>query len=151
MAMLEGASGPFPGPEEMSHIRISGLRVVATHGALPEERERPQPFVVDLFVNAHVPDAARTDALADTVDYGTLVSLATEVLTTRSFTLLEAAAAAVADALVAADERIVAANVTVTKVRPPLPYDVGSVAVSASRNTRRAQFRPHFPPRPDAD
>jgi len=110
-------------------IFVRGLRVVGVHGALPEERQRAQPFELDLDIWGDVGDAALSDRLSDTADYGVLATRAAEVVATTSFTLLEALARAVADALLVADARVQAVAVTVRKLRPPLALDVDTVGV----------------------
>jgi len=115
-------------------IEIRDLRVMGVHGALPEERGRPQPFGLDLDVWLDIGRAGRTDALADTVDYGALVERAARQVADASFFLLEALADAVAQALLAHDTKVAAVAVTVRKVRPPLPFDVGSVGVRVVRH-----------------
>ena len=114
-----------PGPR----IEVRGLRVVGVHGALPEERERAQPFELDLDIWGDIGEAAVSDRLSDTADYGTLATRAAQVVATTSFSLLEALARAVADALLSADARVRAVAVTVRKLRPPLALDVDSVGV----------------------
>ncbi len=59
-------------------IEVLGLRVVARHGVLPEERERAQPFEIDLEIEADLSEAARHDDLSKTVDYGSVVEKVTE-------------------------------------------------------------------------
>jgi dihydroneopterin aldolase len=49
-------------------IELRGLRALGTHGVLPEEKERAQPFEVDLALEVDLRPAGRSDALADTVD-----------------------------------------------------------------------------------
>jgi 7,8-dihydroneopterin aldolase/epimerase/oxygenase len=110
-------------------IFVRGLRVVGVHGALPEERQRAQPFELDLDVWGDVGAAADSDRLSDTADYGVLATRAAEVVATTSFALLEALARAVAAALLEADARVEAVAVTVRKLRPPLALDVDSVGV----------------------
>ena len=51
-------------------IDISGLRAVTIVGALPHEREIPQPLQIDLSLEVDLRDAGRTDELGDTVHYG---------------------------------------------------------------------------------
>ena len=41
-------AAPPPPPSLGCAVRVRGLRVVGVHGALPEERERAQPFELDL-------------------------------------------------------------------------------------------------------
>ncbi len=110
-------------------IEIRDLRLTGVHGALEEERTRPQPFAVDLDVWLDVGPAAASDALGDTVDYGVLVEAASRTVTTASYRLLEALAAAVASAVLAADGRIERVAATVRKLRPPVPRDLGSAGV----------------------
>jgi 7,8-dihydroneopterin aldolase/epimerase/oxygenase len=117
----EGDAGP--------RIFVRGLRVVGVHGALPEERQRAQPFELDLDIWGDVGDAALSDRLSDTADYGALAARAAQVVETSSFALLEALARAVAAALLEADTRVEAVAVTVRKLRPPLALDVDTVGV----------------------
>jgi dihydroneopterin aldolase len=67
-------------------------------GALPGERETPQPLEVDLVVHADLTAAARDDDLSSTVDYATLFEVARRVTEEGSFALIEALAAAIASA-----------------------------------------------------
>lgn len=114
-------------------IEIRGLRVLGVHGVLAEERERPQPFELDLDISADLGPGADRDDLGATVDYGVLAARAAGVVRERSFALLEALGAAVADEVLAVDPRLEAVAVTVRKLRPPLPLDVGSVGVRVAR------------------
>jgi dihydroneopterin aldolase len=122
------------GPESGDRIEISDLRVLGVHGVLPEERERAQPFSVDLVAWVDMAAAQRSDELADTVDYGALAQLAADVVGGRPFQLLEALAGRLADALLVADARLQAVAVTVRKLRPPLPLDVASTGVRVYRS-----------------
>lgn len=114
-------------------IEIRGLRVTGVHGVLPEERERAQPFAVDLDAWVDAAPAGRSDVLGDTVDYGALVAVAAGVVTGRRFALLEALAGAVADAVLAHDGRVAEVAVSLHKLRPPVPYDVASAGVRVVR------------------
>jgi dihydroneopterin aldolase len=115
-------------------IEIRDLRVVGTHGVLPEERERAQPFSLDIVAWVDMAAAQHSDALADTVDYGALAQVAADVVGQRSYRLLEALAGRLAEALLITDPRLSAAEVTVRKLRPPLPLDVASTGVCVLRS-----------------
>jgi dihydroneopterin aldolase len=115
-------------------IEIRDLRVVGVHGVLPEERERAQPFSLDIVAWVDMAEAQRSDALSDTVDYGALAQVATDVVSQRSYRLLEALAGRLADALLITDSRLEAVEVTVRKLRPPLALDVGSTGVRVLRS-----------------
>lgn len=129
-------------------IEVRDLRLLGVHGVLAAERERPQPFSLDLDVWLSETAAGTTDALADTVDYADLVARAVAVVEGRSFALLEALGAAVADQLLRADDRVAAVAVTVRKLRPPLPVRVGSVGVRVVRRRPGAEEAPRADPSP---
>ncbi len=115
-------------------IELTGLRILGTHGVLDEERRRAQPFELDLALMVDLSTAERNDRLADTVDYAAVVEHAAGVVSgDASFSLLEALAGAVADAVLAGDHRIVSVEVALRKVRPPLPVDIDSVGVRITR------------------
>ena len=114
-------------------IEIRDLRVTGTHGVLAEERARPQPFSLDIVAWVDMTTAQQSDDLADTVDYGALAQEAADVVGGRSYHLLEALAGRLASALLIADPRLEAVEVTVRKLHPPLPLDVGSTGVRVRR------------------
>jgi dihydroneopterin aldolase len=82
----------------MTLLEISGLELFGRHGALEEERKYGRKFLFD--VRLEVGDqAGRSDRLEDAVDYRDVVTLVKAVCDGRQFTLLEALARAVAEAL----------------------------------------------------
>jgi 7,8-dihydroneopterin aldolase/epimerase/oxygenase len=114
-------------------IEIRDLRVTGTHGVLPEERDRAQPFSLDIVAWVDMEAAQQSDDLADTVDYGALAQAAADVVAGRSYKLLEALSGRLASALLIVDPRLEAVEVTVRKLRPPLALDVGSTGVKVRR------------------
>src|SRR5688500_134166 len=108
----------------MDHIHLRGLRVTGTHGVLPEERARSQPFEVDVDIEADLSAAGASDDLADTVDYGAVVSAVAAVVRDESHRLLERLATRIAEEVLAVDDRIEAVTVVVDKLRPPVPTDL---------------------------
>jgi dihydroneopterin aldolase len=116
-------------------IEIRGLRALGIIGVLSEERERPQPFEVDLDLEADLSTAGASDALDDTIDYGVAVAVAEKVVQTEQHLLLERVAQRIAEDLLALD-RVAGVRVTIRKVRPPLPQDVTTSGVTITR--RRA-------------
>jgi dihydroneopterin aldolase len=106
---------------------------MGTHGALPEEQGRPQPFEVDVDMAVDLELSGRTDALADTVHYGEVSAAIAKVVTGEQHRLLERLATRVADDVLAVDARITCVTVTVRKLRPPLPVDLAAAAVTLTR------------------
>jgi dihydroneopterin aldolase len=122
-------------PQPSDRIEIRGLRLLGTHGVLPEERTRPQPFEVDADLVVSMVEAGASDDLADTVDYAGVVDRISAVVGgAKSFLLLEALAAAVADEVLGADGRVLAVTLSVRKLQPPLPADLSTVGVRISRS-----------------
>jgi dihydroneopterin aldolase len=115
-------------------IEIRDLRVTGIHGVLPEERDRAQPFSVDIVAWVDMEAAQQSDDLADTVDYAALAQAAADVVGGRSYRLLEALSGRLASALLIVDPRLEAVEVTVRKLRPPLALDVGSTGVRVRRS-----------------
>jgi 7,8-dihydroneopterin aldolase/epimerase/oxygenase len=112
-------------------VELRGLELPGRHGAEPEERERPQPFLYDVRLSLPEPDR---DELAATVDYREVVSLIRELLDGTSFHLLESLAGAVAEALL---QRFPADYVEV-RVRKPevqlgVPVDYTAASVRLER------------------
>ncbi len=116
-------------------IEVRGLRLVGRHGVLPEERERAQPFEIDLDIEADLGPAASSDDLGRTLDYGVLAASVAALVEKESFQLLEALAEAVAS-LVLEHPLCEAVGVRVRKLRPPVALDLGSVAVFVHRRRR---------------
>jgi dihydroneopterin aldolase len=117
----------------VDHIELRGLRVVGTHGVLPEEQVRAQPFEVDLDVGLDLDGASRSDDLADTLDYGELTGQVADVVAGEHHALLERLAGRIAE-VVLSDERVRSVTVTVRKLRPPVAADLGTAAVRLTRS-----------------
>ena len=114
-------------------IEVRGVRALGVIGLCPEERERPQPFEVDFDVETDVSAAGTTDDLTDTIDYGALIGLVVRVVEREHHLLLERVASRLADQLLGFDDRATAVRVTIRKLRPPVPYDVATTAITVRR------------------
>jgi dihydroneopterin aldolase len=116
-------------------IELRGLRAVGVHGVLPEERTRPQPFEVDLDVEADLREAGQTDDLGRTIDYGLLATTVEGVVASERFALLERLAERIAEAVLACPAGVPIERVTVTvrKLRPPVPVDLAVAGVRIVR------------------
>jgi dihydroneopterin aldolase len=118
----------------VDRIELRGLRAMGTHGVLPEERQRAQPFEVDLDLEADLSTAGATDALADTVDYGAMCTAVAEVIAGPHAQLLEHLAERIARAVLAVGgTRAQRVTVTVRKLRPPVPVELASSGVTITR------------------
>jgi dihydroneopterin aldolase len=119
-------------------IFITGLLIHAHHGVMPHEEKVGQRFVIDLELAIDLAQAARSDKLVDTVSYASIVEAATRAFTAGSYRLLEAAAGAIADAVLAAFPRVASVKVTVHKPHAPIAAIFNDVGVTILR-TRQSQ------------
>jgi dihydroneopterin aldolase len=109
-------------------IEVQGLELRGFHGATRSEQREGQLFFFDVSLVAH--DAGiRTDQLADTIDYTKVVECVREVSDSRRFNLIEALAAAVADAIL---ERFDVSRVRVRVRKPEVVLDAPAEHTSAT-------------------
>ncbi len=121
--------------DALDRIELRGLRILGTHGVLPEERGRPQPFVVDVDAYTGTAPVGLVDELSHTVDYGGLVEGVVDVVGGEtSFSLMESLANAVAHRLLGVDRRLTTVVVAVRKLRPPVPADLDTAGVRVVRH-----------------
>lgn len=127
----------------MDHIEIRGLRVVGIIGVLHEERVRAQPFEVDLDLEVDTREAGATDDVRTTVSYVDPIEIVERIIRDEHHELLEKVAARITEELLI-DTRISAVEVTVRKLRPPIPSDMHStgVRIRRSRSQLAVERRP---------
>src|SRR5947199_10169784 len=117
-------------------IFIKGVVIHAGHAVMDHETEVGQRFVIDLELGIDLSDSSRTDRLLDTVSYSSVVTTATAAFKNVNYKLLERAAGAVADAILAAFPRVSAIKVPVKKPHAPIAsifYDVGVVLTRTTK------------------
>lgn len=119
-------------------IHIRDLQVAARHGVLPEEAILMQRFAIDITAHLDLRSAGRNDDLRRTVSYADLIAIASAALTERRFKLIEAAAEAVASALLSHFPAIRAVSLELRKPGAPVDAIFAHVAVAIER-TRDAQ------------
>ena len=112
-------------------IELRGILLHGYHGVLEHERRDGQRFLVDVELDLAHEVAARTDDIEDAVDYRRIVARVREVSDARAYRLLEAFAAALADALLS-DFAVDAVSVRVRKPDVVLDPPVEFAAVRAS-------------------
>lgn len=111
--------------------RITLARIVACgrHGANPGERDRVQPFHVDVEMDVDLSRAAASDALEDTVNYAEVHRRIVEIVELRSYALLERLAAEILNAVLN-DTRVARATVSIAK---PQILDGATPSVTLTR------------------
>ena len=116
-------------------IELRGLTVRGHHGVFDHERVNGQDFVIDITVWLDVTDAAGSDDLANTYNYGELAQLAADVVAGPPRNLIETVGAEIADGVMR-EERVHAVEVTVHKPHAPIPLTFSDVAVVVRRSRR---------------
>jgi dihydroneopterin aldolase len=114
-------------------VELAGLEVPGRHGVEEEERAQEQPFLYDIRLELPEPSADHIEA---TVDYREVVELLRGISEAREFSLLEALAGAVAEALLQRFPRIEQVRVRVRKPRVELGAAVDYAAATVERSRR---------------
>ena len=123
----------------MDAISLRGMRVMGRHGAYEGERDREQPFDIELRLEIDLRAAESSDALGDTLDYDALHKRIVGIVQQTSFALLERLAGEILTAIFA-DARIARAELTIGK---PGILDGATAAVTLARENPR--HRTTFP------
>jgi 7,8-dihydroneopterin aldolase/epimerase/oxygenase len=117
-------------------VFITGLAVHANHGVMQHEAKVGQSFTLDLTLDIDLAEASRSDKLAHTVGYDQVVSVATQAFCTRRYRLVEAAAGAVAAAVLNRFRQVQSVRVTVHKPHAPIAATFADVGVTVTRVRR---------------
>jgi 7,8-dihydroneopterin aldolase/epimerase/oxygenase len=118
-------------------IFVNGLVLHAYHGVMQHEAKVGQTFSLDLVLSIDLAEASRTDKLKDTVSYDMVVKAASEAFCARRYRLVEAAAGAVADAVLGRCPQVSSIRVTVRKPHAPIAATFDDVGVIIERGRVR--------------
>ncbi len=119
-------------------VFVNGLALHAYHGVMQHEAKVGQSFQIDLLLDIDLAQASRSDKLADTVGYDQVVDVASKAFRAKRYRLVEAAAGAVADALLERFDKVSAVRVTIHKPHAPIPATFDDVGVSILRTRQKA-------------
>ena len=113
-------------------ITITGVVATGHHGVFDHEKRDGQPFGVDVTLWLDLRPAGRSDALADTVNYGEVAADIVARIEGEPFDLIERLAAVIADDTLRRP-LVDAVEVTVHKPQAPVGVPFGDVTVSVHR------------------
>jgi 7,8-dihydroneopterin aldolase/epimerase/oxygenase len=114
-------------------VFVKGLVLHAYHGVMQHEAKVGQTFRLDLQLAIELAEASRSDKLKHTVSYDRVVQTASEAFCARRYRLVEAAAGAVADAVLDRFPQVHAIAVTVHKPHAPIAATFDDVGVTIER------------------
>jgi len=112
-------------------VFVKGIEFYGFHGCSSEEQTIGHRYVLDVDLRV-AGTGHESDELEATVDYGALTSLSLSVATTTQRRLMEFIAQEVAEAVLASDERIRVATITLAKRLPPIPFVAAEAGVSVT-------------------
>jgi len=119
----------------MGIIEVRNIKVFTNHGCLEEEAKIGSEYRVDIKIKADLSKSAKTDNLADTVDYVHLNKIAKEEMAIRS-KLLEQVAQRIIDRIFNEIPMVMEAEVSVAKINPPIGGNVGEVVIILSEERK---------------
>ena len=115
-------------------LAVRGIEAFGHHGVLVQERRDGQVFLVDLELSLDTREAARSDDLRDTVDYGSLVAKVKTVMESDPVDLIETLAERIAGTCLQ-DPRVRSVEVTVHKPDAPIEAVFRDVTLTITRST----------------
>jgi len=117
-------------------VFFNGLAFHAYHGVMQHEAKVGQTFMLDLVLDIDLAQASRSDKLAHTVGYDQVVEVASKAFCARRYRLVEAAAGAVAEAVLDRFRQVKSVRVTVHKPHAPIAATFADVGVTLVRARR---------------
>ena len=117
----------------LDRVAVSGIAATGFHGVFDHEKRDGQRFVVDVTLGIDTREAAASDDLADTVDYGAMAADVVAVIEGPALDLVETLAQRVADVCLA-HELVQVVEVVVHKPEAPVGVPFGDVTVTIVRH-----------------
>lgn len=122
----------------MDKIIIKGMQFYGYHGALPQEQQLGQKFVVDAILSLDLKPAGQTDQLERTVNYAEVYNLIKKIVEGQPFKLIESLAENIASDILD-NFNVREVNVQVRKPNAPVPGVFDYVAVDITRQQLKEQ------------
>ena len=104
----------------LDQVVLKNLSIFARHGLFDAEAELGQRFYIDVSIGADLSYAERADEADGTVNWAELAEVVTKAFTGQRFKLVEAAAAAIAKAILDHFPLAQTARVEVRKPSAPI-------------------------------
>lgn len=118
----------------LDKVFVTGMKFYAYHGVFPEENKLGQRFIVDVVLEADLKEAAKSDDIEKSVDYGEVYEAAKQVLEGRTYNLVESIAEEVAAQVLKTFFIVERTTVKVLKPDPPIPGHYDHVAIEIVRD-----------------
>ena len=123
--------------KKWDEIRIDNLEVYAHHGVFPEEKEKGQPFFVNMVLYTDTRKAGQRDDLTLSTHYGEVCHLVTEGMQQHICDLIETVAENLAAEVLGCFPLVRALDVEIRKPQAPIGLPFESVSVKIHRGWHR--------------
>ena len=110
-------------------IQVKGIRCYSHHGCLKEETKIGGEYVIDVWLQADLAKAAKTDNLDHTIDYCDVYQIVTREMKVPA-NLIEHVCQRIIISLKKELRQAKKVKVRVTKLNPPMNGDVSQVSVT---------------------
>ena len=117
----------------MDKITIKKLEIFANHGVFAEEKALGQKYLISVEMYADLKNAAKTDNLEYSIDYGKICHNIKDFAEKNTFNLIESVAEGIATRLLRDNIMLKKVVVEVEKPNAPIPLPFESVSVKIIR------------------
>jgi len=121
-----------PAARRADRLLLEGMEFFGYHGDIEAERSLGGRYSVDVELLTDLRAAGRSDSIDDTIDYVRCFQVVRDLVENRQYRLLEALAAAIAEALLEEHARAGSVRVRVAK-QPPVRGSFQRFAVELER------------------
>ena len=117
-----------------NQIILAEIHGFGFHGVLEHERSDGQDFFVDIVLNLDLTAAAKSDDIADTVNYAEIVEFTVAEITGDPVNLIESLAVRIAEGILNKFLKVDVVTVTVHKPQAPVAAQLKDIAVVVTRS-----------------
>ena len=120
----------------MDKIVLKGVKIMGNHGVLASEKELGQPFEIDLEFGLNLSLSGLSDDLQQTVSYALVYEILKEEVANKCYDLIEKLAYTIVARVLAFDERIEWAEVSLKKPHAPIfgHFEYAGVVIRRERS-----------------
>ncbi len=120
--------------QKLDILELKGMRFIACHGCLPEEKTTPQPFIIDATLFLSLKAAGESDDIDATVDYPKIYTVVEKIIMGTSVKLIETLAEKTATVILDTFAPVQRVKITVHKPESPLTEHLSDVQVTIFRD-----------------
>lgn len=119
------------------YIEITGLKIYAYHGVLPEEKEKGQDFYVNARLYYDMEEAAEGDNLEEAINYAECCQLITDIFQEKCYDLIETVCNEVCQRLLLIYSKLEEIKIQLCKPHAPIGLPFENVSVNMTRKWHR--------------